>query len=132
MYHQVQVDGMDSTNHQPIGPDGMDAKRPGLSASGCMQPDAVKSNHADMFTPALTVSRINDYGTTVVMMTKAELDILTREASHAQKLAHCVILFEQRYSRLWIHSYTNVDMAIKNAIECKAWGLKYMHFTKPV
>jgi hypothetical protein len=83
-----------------------------------------------MFTPALTADP-SAYTITVVMMTMAELDIMTRAASHDEELRHCVIVFENTHTRMWIHSFTNVDLAIKNAIESKAWGVNWSLFTRP-
>lgn len=92
--------------------------------------DTVNLNHADIFTPALT--RIHTYHapTIIIMMTKAELDIMTRAASHEEELQHCVVVFENTHMRMWIHSFRDMETAIKTAIASKTWGVDWSLFSK--
>lgn len=119
--HQVQIDGMNKHSDT------------GLSASGCMQPDAVSLNHADMFVPVLT-RRINiEPSITLHMMTRKEITATIRSKANGvvQDLRNCTIRWERGYA-MYIYSFGNIDLAIKNAIESKAWGVNWSLITKPV
>jgi hypothetical protein len=116
--HQlVGSDDMDwSTNHQPVGPDGM-------TQSG------LRSNHADMFTPALVRMdyRRSVYPTTVCMMTQNELNALLAASIQVTELPNCKVAFEKRTQRTWLHSFTRVELAIKDVMESTdGWDVREM------
>ena len=114
---------------QQVGSDDMvQLVGPGLSASGCMQPDAVKSNHADMFTPALVRMDLKRsvYPTTVCMMTQNELNALLAASIQVTELPNCKVVFEKRTQRTWLHSFTRIELAIKDVMESTVWDVREM------
>jgi len=124
-------------DHQPVGSDGMDAKRPGLSASGCMQPDAVKSNHADIFYPILlTRAYSNNAPTHLEFVTRREWALIRNQKGVETKLLDDGIMTytgnnledSRRFQRVILYDFTNIDTVIEAVAHQGAWGA---HFRMP-
>lgn len=85
-------------------------------------------NHADMFIPTLVRidSKRSVYPTTVCMMTQHELNVLLAASIQVTELPNCKVVFEKRTQRTWLHSFTRVELAIKDVMESAGWDVREM------